>query len=232
MRNVTIKSLRGDEIVALDGRVGSLDDLYIDRERWAVRYLVVDTGSWLHGRRVLLPPELVVPGGPDGDAIFVALTREEVHNRPGVEADPPASDLFEQARANQYGNRSYWEGYVPLNATPAQYAAPLGGAHPDADAERKAIQAERAARRTRLCSGSELLGYSVVASDGAYGHIRDFVVDERDWTISGVVVDTRGWLTGKNVLVPPRAIGQIDWEHRFVRMRLTQEEIERSPAAA
>ena len=44
------KELRGDAIVADDGAIGSVDDLYFDDERWGLRYFVVDTGSWLPGR--------------------------------------------------------------------------------------------------------------------------------------------------------------------------------------
>lgn len=40
-----VKDLQGDEIIARDGPIGSLDDVYLDDERWAVRYLVVDTAS-------------------------------------------------------------------------------------------------------------------------------------------------------------------------------------------
>jgi uncharacterized protein YrrD len=78
-----MKELRGDDIVAVDGRIGVLDDLYIDEERWIVRYVAVHTGSWLRGRRLLLPAQLVAPGG---DAILVALTRKDAHSRPGLGA--------------------------------------------------------------------------------------------------------------------------------------------------
>lgn len=43
--------LKGDTIVARDGNIGSVKDVYFDDERWAVRYLVVDSGNWLPGAR-------------------------------------------------------------------------------------------------------------------------------------------------------------------------------------
>jgi hypothetical protein len=81
-----MKELRGDDIVAVDGRIGVLDDLYIDDERWIVRYVAVHTGSWLCGRRLLLPAQLVGTPAPGGDAILVALRRKDAHNSPGVGA--------------------------------------------------------------------------------------------------------------------------------------------------
>lgn len=44
LQNV-MQDLKGDDIVARDGRIGSVDDVYFDDARWAVRYLVVDTGT-------------------------------------------------------------------------------------------------------------------------------------------------------------------------------------------
>jgi len=49
-------ALRGWTIQASDGEIGKVDDFYFDDEKWVVRYLVADTGSWLQGRRVLVTP--------------------------------------------------------------------------------------------------------------------------------------------------------------------------------
>ena len=54
MRNV--KDLRGYAIRATDGVLGTVDDFYFDDEDWSIRYLVVDTGRWLSGRKVLISP--------------------------------------------------------------------------------------------------------------------------------------------------------------------------------
>lgn len=66
--------LTGHAIEAADGRIGSVKDVYFDDEHRTVRYLVADTGTWLPGRRVLLPPHAVervdgwtrATGGPAG----------------------------------------------------------------------------------------------------------------------------------------------------------------------
>jgi len=43
----SIKQLYGDELKAKDGEIGHIKDFYFDDQNWAVRYVVVDTGSWL-----------------------------------------------------------------------------------------------------------------------------------------------------------------------------------------
>jgi len=52
----TAGELKGVTIQATDGDIGSVQDLYFDDHSWTVRYLVVDTGTWLPGRQVLISP--------------------------------------------------------------------------------------------------------------------------------------------------------------------------------
>jgi len=53
----SMKDLEGYTIGALDGIIGRVKDLYFDDESWVIRYLVVETGTWLSHRRVLISPE-------------------------------------------------------------------------------------------------------------------------------------------------------------------------------
>ena len=59
----SLKELQGYTISATDGDIGSVHDFYFDDQHWTVRYLVVDTGGWLSGRRVLVSP--LALGRPD-----------------------------------------------------------------------------------------------------------------------------------------------------------------------
>ena len=54
--------LIGKTVNALNGEIGSVDDLYFDDQTWSVRYLVVDTGKWLPGRKVLVATEAAGEG--------------------------------------------------------------------------------------------------------------------------------------------------------------------------
>ena len=49
-------AINGYAIAASDGRLGTVSDFLFDDASWLVRWLVVDTGNWLSGRKVLLPP--------------------------------------------------------------------------------------------------------------------------------------------------------------------------------
>jgi hypothetical protein len=83
--------VHGTAIEATDGSIGSVDDFLFSDDRWTVRWAVIDTGNWLPGRRVLLPPNrLTLPADRSGN-ISVALTRKQVEDSPEIDRDPPVS---------------------------------------------------------------------------------------------------------------------------------------------
>jgi sporulation protein YlmC with PRC-barrel domain len=78
-----VKDLQGDAILAEDGEVGSVDDLYFNDEDWDVRYLVVNARRWIPGRKYLVSPIAIDRQRPlaEGD-IRVDLTREQISRCP------------------------------------------------------------------------------------------------------------------------------------------------------
>ena len=236
MLQKALKDLRGDAIVARDGAIGSVDDVYFDDERWTVRYLVVDTGTWLRGRKVLISPACVMPIQASKAALRVALTREQIEQSPGVDQDPPISRSLEAAHARYFGYPYYWSGPylwgtagMPLATEWTEPAAVRAArAHDLADAPRAPAAPQAAESHVR--SVREVVGYTLHATDGDVGRVEDFIVDDETWAIAELLVDTRSWLPGKKVLVAPGAVADVDWANREVRIRLIRDEIERTPA--
>ena len=75
----------------------------------------------------------------------------------------------------------------------------------------------------------ELELYTMGAKDGDIGKVDDVYFDDQSWTVRHLVVETGGWLTARSVLIPPRAVQQIDPEaHRLVT-ELTRQQVEQSP---
>jgi hypothetical protein len=52
----TASGIKGYAIRASDGEIGTVVDFLFADDSWVVRWLVVDTGNWLPGRKDLLPP--------------------------------------------------------------------------------------------------------------------------------------------------------------------------------
>lgn len=76
----------------------------------------------------------------------------------------------------------------------------------------------------------ELDGYSIVGRDGEdVGHAADFLFDDQQWRVRYLVVDTGGWLPGRQFILPPGVLGTPKWLERTFPVNLTKDEIEASP---
>ncbi|QPH55912.1 PRC-barrel domain-containing protein [Pontivivens ytuae] len=67
-----------------EGPMGRVLDLVIDTETWAAPFAVVETGSWLPERQVLLPMEKIAEIDWSKRSARVTVTQEEVSKAPDV----------------------------------------------------------------------------------------------------------------------------------------------------
>ena len=99
----SVNDLKGFEIVATDGEIGDIEEFYFDDERWAVRYIVVNTGNWLSGRQVLVSPFSVVKVDRENSKLHVDLTKSQVEKSPHIDTHHPVSRQMEAAHSDYYG---------------------------------------------------------------------------------------------------------------------------------
>ncbi len=88
----TISNLRRVTIAATDGELGSVRDLYFDDLSWTVRYLVVDTSSWLPDPWVLVSPTSVRRSDPDPSTLRLALTKTQFKTGIDMNTQPGLGD--------------------------------------------------------------------------------------------------------------------------------------------
>ncbi|MCJ7685043.1 MAG: PRC-barrel domain-containing protein [Desulfobacteraceae bacterium] len=81
-----------------------------------------------------------------------------------------------------------------------------------------------------LRSVKEIYNYVLEAEDGEIGRCKDFLFDDRFWTVRYMVADTGKWLPGRKVLISPVSLGEPDWNSRLFQVKLTKEQIENSPS--
>jgi hypothetical protein len=215
-----VKDLKGFALEALDGPIGSVAELYFDDQHWTVRYLVADTGTWLTGRQVLVSPFAVTTVNRADRTISVNLTRKQIEDSPPLENHKPVSRQFEESYHSYYGWPSYWDGQYAWGSY--LYAAM---ARDHMDRSRK----EESSWDHHLRSTKDGTGYHIQASDGEIGHVEDFVVDDASWTLRYLVVDTRNWWPGREVLISPLWIDRIEWVDRKVTLSMTRESVRNSP---
>lgn len=215
--------LTGMDIEASDGRMGEVHDLLFDDRFWTLRYLVVDTGGLLSGRKVLIPPTAIDGVDRSQEHVAVRLNFAQVKESPGIDLDPPVS-LQKEAELQSH---SHWPWY--WDAHPAGLGIdPM--LHPLPDTE---STDDAAARRTdgdpHLRSSREVKGYRIGALDGEIGQVHDMLFDADDWVLRYFVVDTRVWLPGRKVIVSPYWAEAVDWEERELLVDLSKEQIKSSP---
>ena len=80
-----------------------------------------------------------------------------------------------------------------------------------------------------LQSIKQLYGEKLGAKDGEIGRVKDFYFDDQNWTVRYVVADTGTWLTSRQVLLSPHAIGGFYQDGRAMVVNLTRKQIEDSP---
>jgi hypothetical protein len=218
-----IRSLTGFAIGATDGAIGELKDVFFDDQRWAVRYLVVDTGGWLAGRQVLVSPVSVLGVDWDEKTVQLRLTRAQVKGSPGVDADKPVSRQYENEFLRYYGYPDYWGGPLLWGATPYPFF--------DAGAPIPPLEPAQASPPgdPHLRSAVEVCGYHIHARDGSIGHLGDLLVERQSWAVRYLVIDTRNWWPGGQVVVPPRWIEGIDWAEHRLEAGVSRAEVKGSP---
>lgn len=106
----SVKSITGCTIEATDGEMGKVKELYFDDESWVVRYLIVDTGSWLSGRVVLISTQAIVATDWDNQLFSVNLTKEQIKNSPDIDTELPVSRQEELKLQKYYPWVQYWGG--------------------------------------------------------------------------------------------------------------------------
>ncbi|MGH8261052.1 MAG: PRC-barrel domain-containing protein [Steroidobacteraceae bacterium] len=244
----SLNALRKFHVHAADGDIGEVEDGYFDDERWVVRYLVVNTGSWLSGREVLISPYSVVRVDDADSAIVTQLTRKQVQGSPSIDTAKPISRQQEESYLSYFGYPVYWPytslwawGSMPvmIPPDPRLHGAPPPPPDPRTGSATDASAGANASARTGAASGSsgavhlrsarEVRGYHIQGADDSVGHVEDFLFEEGTWAIRYLAVDTRNWLPGKHVLVPPQWITEVSWPERLVTVQLRRDEIEGSP---
>ena len=225
----SIQNLDSIRVLSAIEAVGTVEEAYFDDERRVVRYLVVDTGGWLRGRRVLIAPHAVQSIDWQSRSLWVNLTRDQVQGAPGIDTDKPVSRQQEAEYHRYYGNPQYWPradfwawGAVPMISAPDPRIL-------DELETRRRADAKRAGSDVHLRSSRVVNGYRIEASDDLIGHVADFLFDETTWAIRYLVVETGNWLHGRRVLVFPRWIRAVSWSERTLSLALTRKQIEQSP---
>jgi hypothetical protein len=220
-----IKKLEKFKIHATDGDIGELKDCYFDDGSWVVRYLVVDAGSWLSSRQVLISPYSIGTVDYYGGSISATVTKAKVKASPSIDTEKPVSRQHEREYLGYYNYPYYWGGTGTWGMADYPEIVTDG----ENGRARTAQEKHDEISNLHLRSCNAVVGYHVKATDGDIGHVQGYLVDTRSWAIRYMIVNTSNWWLGHLVLVSPEWIDRVSWEDASVAVDWTRQSVKDAP---
>ena len=101
-------AVTGYDLHARDGDIGHVSDFIIDDETWAIRYLIIDTGNWWPGKKVLVSPHWIQRVSWSEAKVFVNLSRETIQKSPQFTNASRLTRDYEALLHTHYNRKGYW----------------------------------------------------------------------------------------------------------------------------
>ena len=206
---------------ASDGLVGKVKEFFFDDATWNVRYAVVELGSWLNSREVIVPASAL--GRPDllNSLLPVSLTKDQIEKCPASDEDMPLERRREDEMkklSSQGIFYSWGEGFI--------------GSHnldiPEYERSESLKESGNSGSDVHLRSSRFLRGGEAIATDGRAGHVRDFIVDSESWTIRDIVLEIGTLFDTKMVLIPRQWVRRISIDNAEFVLNVEKEKVNKS----
>jgi hypothetical protein len=95
-------------IHARDGDIGHVGDFLLDPEAWMIRYMVVDTRTWLPGRKVLVSPQWIEDISWSENMVTLDLLKQQIREAPEYRPGAPVQRDYEAQLFEHYRRAPYW----------------------------------------------------------------------------------------------------------------------------
>ena len=95
--------LTGFEIEATDGGIGKIDEATYDV---GSSYVVVDTGPWIFGKKVMLPAAVIQRVDLDSQTVVVDRSKDEIKNSPEFDENTYRDSVYRDQVGSYYGSRA------------------------------------------------------------------------------------------------------------------------------
>lgn len=186
-----LKHMFGYGVQAKDGRIGKVEDFFVEEASWTVRYMVVRTGGLLSGERTLTPINCVTSTDVDSRTINVSFSRSELADVAPPGDVCPVSAEMENCLKALYGGAEYRRdsGFIRVGCELAQVPRTVSS----------------------LRSVREITTYHIETLEGPCGLCTDLLAHTENWSIPYLVVNTKEWMPHGHVLVPSAWVRHISW---------------------
>jgi hypothetical protein len=97
--DATRMDLTGFSVEAADGGIGKIDEATYETSE---SYIVVDTGPWIFGKKVLLPAGVVQRIDLDSETVFVNRTKDAIKAAPEFDEATYRDEAYRSEIGNYY----------------------------------------------------------------------------------------------------------------------------------
>ncbi len=219
----SLKHLTKFSIETIDGMKGKVKDFLFDEDTWVIRYVEADFGGFFKAKKILLPADVLTDPLWDSKHFPLNISKEKIEKSPKPEDKPTISREYEEELIRHYGSVAYWgPGYIPPTHTDLYYPMrPM-------NVPSKKINEEEL--DSRLRSFNEVKGYHILATDGTLGHLEDVIIDDADWQLIYLIVDTSNWRPwSKKVILLINWLDNISYVSREISIDVHTDVIKNAP---
>ncbi|MGP4077684.1 PRC-barrel domain-containing protein [Halobacillus sp. K22] len=219
-------SLEKLTLVAQDGEMGKIKDLYFDDENYTIRYLTIASEKWFPDQIIYLSPSAISRIDFDKKVIEANHTIEDLREGAGLRNEKEMDPEKEAEFADRFNWSQYWAG----ESVWGEQDTPLNS---DSEAASQQTAVSAPERSNHLRSVNHMKGVfshaDVFAGEEHAGYITDVLIEEETWIIRYFVVSTGSWSTHPFTLISPDWIEEANWSEDQFQISLTLEGIEKGP---
>lgn len=216
----TLNDLEDFTVNAADGYIGKVKDFYFDDRTWIIRHLVVEAGTWLKHRKVLLTAASIKYVSRESKTITVDLSMNQVKNGPGIDQNLVVSPQTEIDYLSYYGY-SFYRGATDTQGQDDEHQVAETFAVIDA------VRRMNGDRHLRSCK--EIINYNFEAVDSQVGHLQGMLFDEDTWSVQYLIANTSNWWLGHQVLLEPQFIKDISWGDAKIYVDMLRQQVQDAP---
>lgn len=104
---MSTKDILGYNIQATNGEIGQVSDFLVD-DQFKLRYLVIDTGKWLPGKKVILSTAWISTVDPQKQTVVMNIDRKRIEQGPDYSEDHVLDREYETRLHAYYDYPPYW----------------------------------------------------------------------------------------------------------------------------
>jgi hypothetical protein len=94
------QQITGYDVEAIDGSIGKIDDATLEAD---LGHIVVDTGPWIFGKKVMLPAGVIKTVDHVNENVFVNRTKDEIKNAPEFDDSMRNDEKYRTELGTYYG---------------------------------------------------------------------------------------------------------------------------------